>query len=767
MPATRTKPRVRGKKAKKKTEQSLGLAAPGSALEVAQVPAPEFVEGAYLDYAMTVILDRALPMIGDGLKPVQRRIIYAMSELGLSAQSKPKKSARTIGDVIGKFHPHGDGACYEAMVLMSQPFSYRYPLVDGHGNWGSIDDPKSFAAMRYTEARLTPYAKTLTDELGQGTVEWRPNFDNTLNEPAHLPAGLPNILLNGSSGIAVGMSTDIPPHNLAEVVDACIALLDKARLNDAELFKLIPGPDFPGGGVICSDKEALREAYATGTGNIRVRARYESAADGIVITEMPYQVSTVRVIEQIAEQVRKKKLPLVRDLRDESTETDPVRIVITPKGRKTSHDALMAHLFATTDLERVCRVNLNAIGLNGKPGVLPLGEMLREWLRFRLETVRKRLEWRLERVEERLEELAGFLIAYAHIDEVIKIIRESDDPQPALMKRFKLSERQAHAILELKLRRLAKLEYIKVKDEQAALREEQKKIGVTLKSQARLKTLVKKELKAAVELYGDKRRTLIQPAALEAKALKLEDLSADEAMCVVVSRGGWVRAIKGEVAEPETLSYQSGDEFLVAVATTSKSPVVFFDETGQCFCAPVTSLPSGKGYGEPLSSRFALNGALAAAVTGANEDELLLVSKVGDAMRTSFGHLLSATSRKGKKVMNMADGVSLAAVTPAPPGGYAAAASDQGRVIAVPVSELPSLGRGKGNRLLKVHPPDEKVVSAVCVAAGQTLQVLAEKKARSLELEDYVGKRGGRGRALPLKVLPKKRRRNIRLLAKA
>ena len=677
-----------------------------SAAGVSDETAPDFVERAYLDYAMAVILDRALPVLDDGLKPVQRRIIYAMSELGLSDQAKPKKSARTVGDVIGKFHPHGDGACYEAMVLMSQDFSYRYPLVDGHGNWGSVDDPKSFAAMRYTEARLTPYAKTLTEELGQGTVDWRPNFDNTLKEPTRLPARLPNVLLNGASGIAVGMSTDIPPHNLTEVVNACIAMLSKASITDAELYKHIPGPDFPGGGVICSDKRTIREAYDSGVGNIRVRANYKVDDDNIIITAIPYQVSTVRVIEQIAAQVRKKKLPLIRDLRDESTEADPVRIVITLKGKKVSADQLMAHLFATTDLERVCRINLNIIGPDGTPATTPLRQVLQQWLDSRLATVRRRLEWRLGCVNDRLEELEGFLIAYAHIDEIIKIIRRSDDPQPELMKAFNLSERQAHAILELKLRRLAKLEYVKVEEERKTLRAEKKEIDRVLeaKNSGPLKTLVKKELQDALDIHGDKRRTKISGSAPEASALNIEELGAAAPLSVVVSFGGWVRTVKGHVDEAKAKSYQyqGGDKFLALATTSSQSSVAFFDETGRCFCSSTAGLPSGKGYGEPLSNRFTLG-----------------------------GHIISASDAPTKS-----DGLILAV-------------SKKGYMLAAPIASLPAAGHSKGKRLMKVGPKD-KMVDAVCVPEGKTVLVNGRLfKYADLAKYTFASKGGVRGKMLP------------------
>lgn len=721
------------------------------------VPAPDFVESAYLDYAMTVILDRALPSLGDGLKPVQRRIVYAMSELGLSAQSKPKKSARTIGDVIGKFHPHGDTACYEAMVLMAQAFSYRYPLIDGQGNWGAIDDPKSFAAMRYTEAKLTPYAGILTGELAQGTTQWRPNFDSTLEEPVCLPARLPNILLNGTSGIAVGMSTDIPPHNLTEVAEACIALLSKPKTNDDELYNLIRGPDFPGGGEIIDTDNNLRNIYATGTGSIKIRATVEIIDGNIVITSLPYQVPTVRVIEQITTQIRNKKLPFIRDLRDESDADHPVRIVITPKGRKVSPESLISHLLATTDLERNYRVNLNVITGSGAPQVLSLKELLKQWLKFRTAVVKQRLEWRLSLICERLEILDGFLVVYLNVDEVIRIVREAEDPQAALMERFQLSEMQAHAILELKLRKLARLEHIKIEAEHEELSKEKEHIEKTLKSEARLKTLIKKEIRDDIKQHGDDRRTIIRTGKPhEATALDMNALAADEPVSVIVSKEGWVRAAKGHDIDGEQSSYHSGDEHLQTVKTTSKAVMVFFDNTGRCFCAPVNALPSAKGYGEPLSSRFNLNARLVAAVYGRPEEECLLVSSAGDAMRVRFENMMSST-RNGKQIMNVADGTEVVAVShilradkEEPP--LALGFGSAGHLLALPAEELPLMTRGKGIRLIKIKPGQSKVVAAYCLSPGQSLEVRYGMRKKNMSYDDakaYTGKRGTTGKLLP------------------
>ncbi|MGB5247840.1 MAG: DNA topoisomerase IV subunit A, partial [Woeseia sp.] len=547
---------------------------------VEQQPLREYTEKAYLNYSMYVILDRALPQIGDGLKPVQRRIVYAMSELGLSAGSKPKKSARTVGDVNGKFHPHGDSACYEAMVLMAQDFSYRYALIDGQGNWGSTDDPKSFAAMRYTESRLKPYAKSLLAELGQGTVDWVPNFDGTMDEPVVLPARLPNLLLNGTAGIAVGLSTDVPPHNLREVVSACIHLIDEPKATIAQLMKHIKGPDFPTGGELISAREDLVEIYRTGNGTLRLRATYKQENGDIIITALPYQIAGSKILEQIAAQMRNKKLPLVEDLRDESDQEDPVRLVITPKSKKVDVEQLMSHLFATTSLERTVRVNMNIVALDGRPRAFNLHELLTEWLVFRRETVKRRLQHRLQIVQDRLHILDGLLIAYLSIDEVIKIIREEDKPKPVLMKRFKLSDLQAEAILNLRLRNLAKLEEMKIRGEQDELSAERADLEKTLKSAARMKTLIKNELLEDAEAYGDSRRTTIV-ARDAAKAMDETELVASEPVTIVLSQRGWARAAKGHDIDPFSLNYKSGDGFLAAARGRSNQLAMFIDSTGR------------------------------------------------------------------------------------------------------------------------------------------------------------------------------------------
>ncbi|HXN10335.1 MAG TPA: DNA topoisomerase IV subunit A, partial [Steroidobacteraceae bacterium] len=556
-----------------------------------------FTEKAYLDYSMYVILDRALPALGDGLKPVQRRIVYAMSELGLSAASKHKKSARTVGDVIGKFHPHGDSACYEAMVHMAQEFAYRYPIVDGQGNWGSADDPKSFAAMRYTEARLTRYADLLLEELGAGTVEWTANFDGTMDEPTMLPARLPNLLLNGASGIAVGMATDIPPHNLREIAAACILLLDQPEATTRALMKHVKGPDLPTGGEIITPRAELAALYDSGSGSFRARATYEiDDAGAIVINALPYQVSGSRVLEQIAEQMRQKKLPMVEDLRDESDHENPTRLVIEPRSNRVDVVQLMAHLFATTDLERNYRVNLNVIALDGRPRVMGLKALLSEWLSFRKQTVRRRLQHRLEKVLRRLHLLDGLLIAYLNLDEVIRIIRREEEPKPVLMRRFKLSDEQAEAILETRLRHLAKLEEMKIREEQQKLSEERARLEELLGSAAKLQRLVREEIEADALQYGDERRTRIVERAA-AQAIEESELLVNEPVTVVLSTGGWVRSAKGHEIDPGTLSYKTGDAFHSAARGRSTQLAVFMDSTGRAYSLLSASLPSARGQG--------------------------------------------------------------------------------------------------------------------------------------------------------------------------
>ncbi len=725
---------------------------------VEQQSLKEYTEKAYLDYSMYVILDRALPQIGDGLKPVQRRIVYAMSELGLSATSKPKKSARTVGDVIGKFHPHGDSACYEAMVLMAQAFSYRYPIVSGQGNWGSTDDPKSFAAMRYTESKLAPYAKTLLDELGQGTVEWAPNFDGTLKEPSLLPARLPNLLLNGTTGIAVGMSTDVPPHNLNEVVSALVHLIDKPKASAAELMKHIKAPDFATGGEIVSPAADVREIYETGSGTLRLRAKYRVEDGSIVITELPFQVSGRKIQEQVAAQITSKKLPQATDIRDESDLEEPTRLVIDKK-RGVDADQLMSHLFSTTSLERTLRVNMNVIGLNGRPRQFNLVELLAEWLKFRKETVRRRLEHRLGIVRDRLHILDGLLVAYLNIDEVIAIIRSEDEPKPVLMKRFKLSDVQAEAILNLRLRNLAKLEEMKIRGEQDALNEERDTLEKTLASAARLKTLIKKELLADAEAYGDERRTdVVEREA--AQALDETELVANEPVTVVLSKRGFARAAKGHDIDPLALSYKSGDAYLASAKGRSNQLAMFIDSTGRVYSVMAHTLPSARGQGEPLSGRFKPpdGSVFCGAMIGAASDRYLLASDAGYGFIATLDELVSR-NKAGKAVLRVP--TSGRAVVPAPvPAGHeclVAAVSSIGRLLLFEMDELPELARGKGLKLINVptkkyQAGEEKLVAAAVVPEGADLKVVTGKRTMTIKWADtdpYYGERALRGSLLP------------------
>ena len=620
-----------------------------------QIALKDYAERAYLDYSMYVVLDRALPFIGDGLKPVQRRIIYSMSELGLHATAKPKKSARTIGDVIGKFHPHGDSACYEAMVLMAQPFSYRYPLVGGQGNFGSQDDPKSFAAMRYTESKLTPIAEALLEELGHGTVDWVPNFDGTLKEPAWMPARIPHVLINGTTGIAVGMATDIPPHNLREIVSACIHLLDNPEASIAELCEFVPGPDYPTEAEIITPKSDLLTMYTTGNGSLRARAIYTREDGNIVITALPHQVSPSKIVEQLAAQMRAKKLPMIEDVRDESDHENPIRLVLFPRSNRIDADELMPHLFATTDLEKSYRVNLNMIGLDGRPQVKNLKQILTEWLRFRTDTVTRRLQHRLEKVERRLHLLEGLRIAYLNLDEVIRIVRTEDEPKPVLMKRFGLSEEQADYILETKLRQLARLEEMKINAESDELEQERAKINVLLNSKARLKTLIKDELRDDAKKFGDDRRSpLVSRAA--AQALDEAALVASEPTTIVLSSKGWIRAAKGHDIDAAGLNYREGDSYLAAVKGRTTQQVAFIDSTGRSYSTPAHSLPSARGNGDPISGRFSLP-------TGAQIDtlviadpatRLVLASDFGYGFVTRFEALLG-NKKAGKQLINMDD----------------------------------------------------------------------------------------------------------------
>jgi topoisomerase-4 subunit A len=726
---------------------------------VERQPLRSFTEKAYLDYSMYVILDRALPVLGDGLKPVQRRIIYAMSELSLSATSKHKKSARTVGDVIGKFHPHGDSACYEAMVHMAQPFSYRYPIVDGQGNWGSTDDPKSFAAMRYTESRLTRYAEVLLAEINSGTVDFGPNFDGTLEEPLILPARLPNLLLNGASGIAVGMATDVPPHNLREVASACIHLLDEPEATTRALMKHVKGPDLPAGAEIISPRAELLEFYEKGTGSFRARATWEQDEEtgNIVINTLPWQVSGSKLQEQIAQQVRDRKLPMVEDIRDESDHENPVRIVIVPRSNRVDLPQLMTHLFATTDLERSYRVNLNVIDLDGRPKVMGLKALLSRWLEFRIATVKRRLEHRLEKVLRRLHLLEGLLVVYLNLDEVIRIIRREDEPKPKLMARFKLSEEQVEMILETRLRHLAKLEEMKIREEQTELADERDRLEALLKSKAKLHRLVRDELTADAEEYGDARRSkLVEREA--AQAMEETDLVTNEPVTVVLSTGGFVRAAKGHEIDPGALSYKSGDGFLAAARGRSTQLAVFLDSTGRAYSLPAHSLPSARGQGEPLSGRLdPPDGAKFAGVAiGEPADRWLLASDAGYGFIARLEDLHSRV-RAGKSVLNLsANAKVLCPVPVAAADAVIAAVNSEGRLLVFPAAELPEMARGKGNKIFgiptaKAASGEELLVAVATLGAGQKLVVWCGERSMTLswkELEPHRGARAQRGAML-------------------
>ena len=719
----------------------------------------DFTEQAYLNYSMYVIMDRALPHIGDGLKPVQRRIVYAMSELGLDADAKHKKSARTVGDVLGKYHPHGDSACYEAMVLMAQPFSYRYPLVDGQGNWGAPDDPKSFAAMRYTEARLSRYSEVLLSELGQGTVDWVPNFDGTLNEPAVLPARLPNLLLNGTTGIAVGMATDIPPHNLREVAAACVRLLDDPIAGIPELLEHVPGPDFPTEAEIVTPRADLRKIYETGRGSVRMRAVYRREDGDVVITALPHQVSGSKVLEQIAAQMQAKKLPMVADLRDESDHENPTRIVIVPRSNRIDADELMQHLFATTDLESSYRVNLNVIGLDGKPQVKDLRQILQEWLIYRIGTVRRRLQFRLDKVNRRLHLLDGLLVAFLNLDEVIHIIRTEEHPKQALMARFELSEEQADYILETRLRQLARLEEMKIRGEQAELLKEQKRLQTLLGSDKKLRNLVRDELIKDAETYGDARRSPIVERA-EAKALSETELMPTEPVTVVLSEKGWVRQAKGHVFHPTGLSYKAGDGFKAAALGRSNQFAVFIDSTGRSYSVAAHSLPSARGQGEPLTGRLT-------PPPGASFECLLLPDDSGLYVMASDagygfvvkGEDLQAKNKAGKALISLPNGAKV--LPPKPVASLEdtslAVVTNEGRLLVFAITELPQLAKGKGNKLIsipgeRVAKREEYVVDLAVVPAGASLTLQAGKRPYTLkgsDLEHYRAERGRRGNKLP------------------
>ncbi len=720
---------------------------------IEQKSVAEFTEKAYLDYAMYVILDRALPHIGDGLKPVQRRIIYAMSELGLKASSKHKKSARTVGDVLGKFHPHGDSACYEAMVLMAQAFSFRYPLVDGQGNWGSMDDPKSFAAMRYTEARLSQFSQLLLEETGQGTVDWIPNFDGSLQEPLVLPARVPHVLLNGTSGIAVGMATDIPPHNLREIVEGCVALLMNPKLTTEALMECIPAPDYPSSAPIITSKEALLKLYETGQGSIRQRARYHvEDSVNVVIDALPYQVSGTKLMEQIAAQMRAKKLPMVVDLRDESDHENPVRFVIELRSRRVDVEAAMLHLFATTDLEKSYRANFNVIGLNGRPQVKNLRTLLTEWLSYRTETVRRRLQYRLDKVLARLHILDGMLIAFLNIDEVIAIIREEEKPKPALMTRFGLSETQAEAVLELKLRHLARLEEMRIRTEQAELENERKKLEQTLNSAARLKTLVKKELLNDAKIFGDERRSpLIQAPA--AQAMSEQELLPSEAITVVLSENGWVRAAKGHDIDGQALGYKSGDAFCSQAEGQSRQMAVFIDSTGRTYALPAHSLPSARSHGEPLTGRLTppAGARFVQVILGQPEEQVVLASSAGFGFVTRLEHLY-AKNKGGKVSIALPEQSEVLTAVKTTQSQHLIVVTSEPRMLVFPVEALPQLAKGKGNKLIHM-PKGVRVCAIFSFTLGEKLVLKTAGSYQKIlgpsAIEEALGVRAKRGVVLP------------------
>ena len=722
-----------------------------------QIPLREYAERAYLDYSMYVVLDRALPFIGDGLKPVQRRIIYSMSELGLNAGAKPKKSARTVGDVIGKYHPHGDSACYEAMVLMAQPFSYRYPLIEGQGNFGSSDDPKSFAAMRYTESKLAPIAEVLLGELGQGTVDWDPNFDGTLEEPTWMPARLPHLLLNGTTGIAVGMATDVPPHNLNEVVSACVRLLDDPDATVRDLCEHVRGPDYPTAAEIITAPSDLLAMYETGTGSVRARAVFVREHANIVITELPHQVSPSKIIEQIATQMRAKKLPWLEDIRDESDHANPTRIVLVPRSNRVDAEQLMGHLFATTDLEKSYRVNMNVIGLDGRPQVKNLKMLLSEWLGFRQDTVTRRLKHRLEKVERRLHLLEGLLIAFLNLDEVIRIIRTEDEPKAALIARFALSEDQADYILDTKLRQLARLEEMKIRSEQDELDAERDRLIATLDSKAKLKRLIKDELLADAKKFGDARRSPLV-AREAAQALDETELVASEPITVVLSEKGWVRAAKGNDVDAASLSYREGDGLLAAVRARSNQQVAFLDSAGRSYSTAVHTLPSARGNGEPLTGRFtpAPGAGFQALASGDNDARFVIASSHGYGFVTRFENL-TGRNKAGKALLSLSEGGNV--LQPAAVADVAAdrivAVTSAGHVLAFPLSELPELDKGKGNKIIEIPKAKrgtEKVVAIAVVPPAGKLQVKSGARTMTLsfrELDEYIGARGSRGGLLP------------------
>jgi len=726
---------------------------------VEQLSLAKFTEDAYLNYSMYVIMDRALPHISDGLKPVQRRIIYAMSELGLSALAKYKKSARTVGDVLGKYHPHGDSACYEAMVLMAQPFSYRYPLIDGQGNWGAPDDPKSFAAMRYTESRLSPFSELLLSEIGQGTTDWRPNFDGTMKEPELLPARLPHILLNGISGIAVGMATDIPPHNAREVTNACLHLIDHPKATLEDLMEFVQGPDYPTEAEIITPRKDIINIYKTGRGSFKSRAVYSIESGDIVVTALPHRVSGGKILKDIAKQMQDKKLPMVADLRDESDHENPTRLVIVPRSNRVDVEGLMNHLFASTDLEVSHKVNLNMLGLNQRPSVKGLVTILSEWIVYRTNTVRRRLHHCLDKILARMHILEGLLVAYLNIDEVIEIIRTYDDAKADLMSRYELSETQAHSILEIKLRQLAKLEEIQIRGEMDELSQEQKKLELLLGSDRRLNTLIKKELKADADKYGDDRRSPMVER-LEAKALTEKELMPSEPVTVVLSTQGWVRSAKGHDVDPRALSYKAGDEYLTSCKGKSNQSCIFIDSSGRAYSLDAHSLPSARTQGEPLTGRFNQNENVpfACALMGDESDRYIISSDHGYGFIANLSDI-NSRNKNGKALINLTTNALLME-----PQKLSKNADDlcltinnEGSMLIFPISSLPSLSKGKGNKMIniptaKATKREEFVTMLKIIPKGSSVTLHAGKRKLTLkasDLEHYQGERGRRGSKLP------------------
>ena len=725
---------------------------------IEQIPLRTFTEKAYLNYSMYVIMDRALPFIGDGLKPVQRRIVYAMSELGLNAAAKFKKSARTVGDVLGKFHPHGDSACYEAMVLMAQPFSYRYPLVDGQGNWGAPDDPKSFAAMRYTESRLSKISEILLTELGQGTVDFQPNFDGTLEEPQYLPARLPHILLNGTTGIAVGMATDIPPHNINEVADAAVMLLDNPKAGLDDVLNIIQGPDFPTEAEIISPKDDIRKMYETGRGSIKMRATWHKEDGEIIISALPHQSSPSKIIAQIAEQMTAKKLPMVEDIRDEADYENPVRIVLVPRSNRVDTDALMAHLFATTDLEKSYRVNMNMIGLDHKPAVKGLLQVLTEWLTFRRTTVTRRLQHRLDKVLARLHILNGLMIAFLNIDEVIEIIRTEDEPKQVLMARFNLSDEQAEAILNLRLRHLAKLEEHQLQAEKDKLEEERSNLELILGSERRLNTLIKKEIQEDAKKYASPRMSQLVERE-EAKAISESEMTPAEPVTVILSEMGWVRCAKGHDIDPEGLSYKAGDKYLSHACGKSNQPVIFIDSTGRSYALDPLSLPSARSQGEPLTGKLTLpaGATIEQVIMEPEKQELLMASDAGYGFICKFEDLI-ARNKAGKALISLPENAKvLKPETLSESTSLLVSLTSAGRMLIFPVRDLPALSKGKGNKIISIPAANAKarselLVKLFLISEQASLEFHSGKRKITLKPEDlqkFRAERGRKGSQLP------------------